>query len=169
MSRDAAVDKTVVLDMADIALPLERAPLLMTNGWLKWLERDWSPCILPQKHSIFSWTIYEVCQDVNSNHLWLSNARHFFLLRCTWAGNHTLWKHLRLVLPVKEVMRTGMTGGESVSVSIFGVVRDHEGIMLHLMSPPDILRGTSNTKTITNTNTEQFVSNADNCKQQATK
>lgn len=32
MSRDAAIDKTVVLDVADIALPLERAPLLMTNG-----------------------------------------------------------------------------------------------------------------------------------------
>lgn len=35
MSRDAAIDKTVVLDMADIALPLERDPLLMANGWLK--------------------------------------------------------------------------------------------------------------------------------------
>lgn len=35
MSRDAVIEKTVVLDMADIALRLESAPLLMTNGQLK--------------------------------------------------------------------------------------------------------------------------------------
>ena len=35
VSRDAAISKTVVLDMADIALPLQRAPVLMTNGRLK--------------------------------------------------------------------------------------------------------------------------------------
>lgn len=79
MSRDAAIDKTVVLDVADIALPLERAPLLMTNGWLKWLERDWSPYIFPYRHSIFSWTIYEVRRDINSNLLWLSDLRHVLL------------------------------------------------------------------------------------------
>lgn len=45
-------------------------------------------------------------------------------------------------------MRTGIAGRESVPVSMFGEM--FKGIMLHLMSPPDILRGMRKTNTICN-------------------
>lgn len=40
---------------------------------------------------LLSWTIYEVCYDINLKLLWLSDLRHFFTLRCSQAGKpHTL-------------------------------------------------------------------------------